>query len=201
LSDTTFIGTSETPALEFSSGGEKGAMGLGDLTRLVTTLRADLTKLQEEVKSIHTKLDACSASPHSTRSWASITESGTSPSLSRATSTESLTKQLNCVRISTEPQSGDHDASNPGFTSPIDSANTHIRNALLNANATKDVQVAGVGTSKTGYVVRFKDQESAETARTKTSMETSHEDRNQDGLAAKAKTAPGEDGLGVVISP
>jgi len=37
-------------------------------------------------------------------------------------------------------------------------------------------------------VVRY--QESAETARTKNSIETSHEDRNREAFAAKAKTAP-----------
>jgi hypothetical protein len=47
-------------------------------------------------------------------------------------------------------------------------ANTHIRNAFLNANAAGGVQVAGVGTTKTGYVIRFKDQQSTETARTNT---------------------------------
>jgi len=56
LIDTTFTGASETPALEFSAGG-KGATGLDDLTRLVTTLKDDISKLQDEVKSLRTKLE------------------------------------------------------------------------------------------------------------------------------------------------
>lgn len=36
--------------------------------------------------------------------------------------------------------------------------------ALSNAEPTKDVQVAGVATTKTGYVIRFRDAQSAETA-------------------------------------
>ena len=51
---------------------------------------------------------------------------------------------------------------------PTDSANTHIRTALLNAPSTQDAQVAGIGTTKTGYVIRFKDPESAEAARNNT---------------------------------
>jgi hypothetical protein len=93
LIDTAFTGTSETPVLEFLSGGKRGATGLDTLTRLVTTLkdiitqqnnvidtvRANLTeiksqnaKFQEEVEFLQTKLDAYSVSP-----------------LSRTTSTES----------------------------------------------------------------------------------------------------------------
>jgi hypothetical protein len=38
----------------------------------------------------------------------------------------------------------------------------------LNTDTTKDVKVAGVGTTKTGYVIRFKDPESADIARLNT---------------------------------
>jgi hypothetical protein len=48
---------------------------------------------------------------------------------------------------------------------PKDSANSHIRTALSSAPSTQDAQVAGVGTTKTGYVIRFKDQESANATR------------------------------------
>ncbi|OCK74651.1 hypothetical protein K432DRAFT_468862 [Lepidopterella palustris CBS 459.81] len=116
--DTTFTSASETPPVEFSSGGERGSTSLDDLTLLVTTIKdiisqnnaiqVDLTdiksqnaKLQVEIMSLQTKLDAYSTSTHSTRSWASIAESGTTSSVSRATSMESLTKELNCARIST----------------------------------------------------------------------------------------------------
>ena len=48
---------------------------------------------------------------------------------------------------------------------PIPAANNHIRTALVNTPAIQSVQVAGTGTTKTGYVIRFKDSTSAETAR------------------------------------
>jgi hypothetical protein len=48
---------------------------------------------------------------------------------------------------------------------PIEGTSSYIRNALSNASSTKDVQVAGVGTTKTGYVIRFKNQQSTDTAR------------------------------------
>jgi hypothetical protein len=51
---------------------------------------------------------------------------------------------------------------------PTEVANTHIRTALLNAPITQDTQVAGIGTTKTDYVIRFKDPESAEVARNNT---------------------------------
>ncbi|CAG7955307.1 unnamed protein product [Penicillium salamii] len=38
----------------------------------------------------------------------------------------------------------------------------------MNAPTTQDAQVAGIGTTKTGYVIRFKDTESAELARNNT---------------------------------
>jgi hypothetical protein len=50
----------------------------------------------------------------------------------------------------------------------MEAANTHIRTALLSAPSTQDAQVAGVGTTKTGYVIRFKNTESAEAARNNT---------------------------------
>jgi hypothetical protein len=51
---------------------------------------------------------------------------------------------------------------------PTPEANAHIRTALFNASSTQDVQVAGVGATRTGYIIRFKDPEAAETARNNT---------------------------------
>ena len=77
-------------------------------------------------------------------------------------------KEPNCIRISTarpteDADNGDHEV----FTRylPTDIANTRIRAALSHAEATKDTEVAGIGTTKTGYVIRFKDEQSATTAR------------------------------------
>ncbi|OGE46982.1 hypothetical protein PENARI_c080G09532, partial [Penicillium arizonense] len=49
-----------------------------------------------------------------------------------------------------------------------ESANTYIRSALLSAPSTQDAEVAGIGTTKTGYLIRFKDSGSAEAARNNT---------------------------------
>lgn len=46
-----------------------------------------------------------------------------------------------------------------------ESANSHIRTALLNAPPTQDAKVARIGTTKTRYVIRFKNQVSADAAR------------------------------------
>ncbi|KAF7179576.1 hypothetical protein CNMCM7691_008624 [Aspergillus felis] len=52
--------------------------------------------------------------------------------------------------------------------SGLATANTRIRAALLSVPNTQNVHVAGVGTTKTGYFIRFKGPESAETARNNT---------------------------------
>lgn len=81
-----------------------------------------------------------------------------------------MEKESNCLRISTDPPKEDVPATGDSFTRylPTQAANTHIGDALHNTETTKEVQVAGVGTTKTGYVVRFKDRESKETAKTNT---------------------------------
>ena len=116
----------------------------------------------------------CSNTNNNCTSWASVvagrpgTEANLRPSKSRISSTQA--KEPNCVRISTY-RSEDHDSNNENIFRrylPTDSANTYIRNALLNTSATKEVRVAGVGTTKTMYVIRFKDSQSAEIARANT---------------------------------
>ncbi|KAI9044306.1 uncharacterized protein KD926_001537 [Aspergillus affinis] len=80
-------------------------------------------------------------------------------------------KERNCVRISTQrslvdPRDNDESEGNTfGRYLPTDAANNHIRTALLNAPSTQYAQVAGIGTTKTGYLIRFKDPESATAAR------------------------------------
>jgi hypothetical protein len=157
-------------------------------SNIIENVKADLAKikseqeslknrnneLQNEIQSLRTQLSASSGSIPSPVSWASVAASGgtteTQTSLSGSTRTENLNKEPNCVRISTQPKPANSDSTVATFTRylPTDSANTYIRNALLNADTTKDVQVAGVGTTKTGYVVRFRDHQSAEAARSNT---------------------------------
>lgn len=51
---------------------------------------------------------------------------------------------------------------------PPKSAVAHIQNALATTPTTEDIQVLGVGTTRTGYVIRFQDELQAETARSNT---------------------------------
>jgi hypothetical protein len=87
---------------------------------------------------------------------------------------QSPEKERNCVRISTQRSLVDlRDNNNTDGNTfcrylPTEAANTHIRTALLNTPSTQDAQVAGIGTTKTGYIIRFKDTESAEVARNNT---------------------------------
>lgn len=68
-----------------------------------------------------------------------------------------------------DPRDNDgSDGNSFGRYLPTDSANRHIRTALLNAATTQDAQVSGIGTTKTGYIIRFKDIYSAEAARNNT---------------------------------
>jgi hypothetical protein len=126
-------------------------------------------KLHEEVKALQAQIEALPAAP-SPRPWATVAAGGDTaapqPHLQRPD------KDQNCVRISTQrsfvdPADNYNSNGNTfGRYLPTDAANAHIRTALLNCPSTQDSQVAGIGTTKTGYVVRFKDPESTEAART-----------------------------------
>jgi hypothetical protein len=143
----------------------------------IKTEQHDLKKQNEELKGevlkIQTRLETLSVSPPRTRSWASIADgqsaTGSSSNITQATSRESV-KEAMSIRISTHPTS--EDANEDGEATetlkrylPTDTANTLIRNALQNNEATKEVQIAGIGTTKTGYVIRFRDEKSTQTAR------------------------------------
>jgi ribosomal protein S10 len=101
-----------------------------------------------------------------TRTWATVAaspngtcqSSGTTPSYNE--SLKASAKEAHCVRISRKPRDTQTDTENLTFTRylPTEAANAQIRNALLNADATKDLQVTGVGTTKTGYAIHFKDE-------------------------------------------
>jgi hypothetical protein len=128
-------------------------------------------KLHEEVKALRAQLDSSPPAP-SARSWAAVAASAgyvnPQPNYQRPD------KDQNCVRISTQRSFVDPEDNNTndgnafGRYLPTDSANSHIRTALLSTSATQDAQVAGIGTTKTGYLIRFKEQTSAEAARNNT---------------------------------
>ena len=46
---------------------------------------------------------------------------------------------------------------------PPNWAITHIQNALSNTQATQETQVMGVGTTRTGYMIQFRDKGQAKT--------------------------------------
>lgn len=134
-------------------------------------LKDQNSELQNEIRSLRTQLSTCQTPPLSPRSWASVAAGGgaapKTTNLPRATDNGDRKKEPICLRISTAPKPVNSDGTEPSFTRylPAESANSYIRNALGNTDTTKDVQVAGVGTTKTGYIIRFKDPQSAETAR------------------------------------
>ncbi|KAI1828773.1 hypothetical protein CBS147337_10421 [Penicillium roqueforti] len=99
-------------------------------------------KLHDEVKALRAQIVATPTAT-ATGSWAAVAaEGGNGTSPTTATTTETFGRYL-----------------------PTDAANNHIRAALQSDAATQDAQVAGIGTTKTGYIIRFKNAESAEMAR------------------------------------
>jgi hypothetical protein len=130
-------------------------------------LQTQNEKLHEEVQALRTQIEGLNA-PTATRSWAAVAAE-TNQSEPRRTRRHT-DKEKNCVRISTRESLDDspeteNNASAFGRYLSTPTANTHIRTALSNAASTQDARVAGIGTTKTGYVIRFKDATSAEVAR------------------------------------
>ncbi|KAF4231528.1 hypothetical protein CNMCM8980_005232 [Aspergillus fumigatiaffinis] len=183
------------PLFEFSGSGEARPTNPEETLRVILDLReiitqqnntiqkiaADLTEikpdqqhlksqnaeLQEEVQTLRTKLTSLpGAGP--TRSWAEVAVS--EPPRGPNAGPRPRKRELNCVRISTRRTPADEEDGNDVFGRylPTDMANAIIRSALLSADPTKDVQVAGIGTTKTGYVIRFRDTQSAEKAQNNT---------------------------------
>jgi regulator of replication initiation timing len=129
-------------------------------------------KLQEEVRALRAQIENAPAVA-APKTWAAVAASSggtTTP----ARNHQQPEKNQNCVRISTQrtfvdPRDNGNNGDNEfGRYLPTDAANNHIRAALHSGTATQDAQVAGVGTTKTGYLIRFKNTESAEEARNNT---------------------------------
>ena len=133
------------------------------------------TELQDEVRMLRGQVSALSASLPSTQSWASVVAgsnktqamSVTPTSLRQASNEQMTLKEANCVRISTAPQQ-ENATDEEVFTRYLSTkaANRHIQDALRQSEPTNEVKVIGVGTTKTGYVVRFADPETATKAKT-----------------------------------
>jgi hypothetical protein len=128
-------------------------------------------KLHEEVKALRAQVESAPAVT-TPRTWAAVAanDGDTPPSPNH----HQPEKDQNCVRISTQrtfvdPRDNNNgDGNTFGRYLPTDAVNTHIRTALQSDAATQDAQVAGIGTTKTGYLIRFKNVESAKVARNNT---------------------------------
>ncbi|EED11825.1 conserved hypothetical protein [Talaromyces stipitatus ATCC 10500] len=115
------------------------------------TLREQNVKLQEEIQALRTQIENQATTILPPNPWAEVA-STIPPTINILPRPQ---KELNCVRISTaQPEATDNNGNNnDNFTRflPTDTANKHIRTTLSNIESTKDIQVAGVGTTKTGY--------------------------------------------------
>ncbi|KAI2863715.1 hypothetical protein CBS63078_10961 [Aspergillus niger] len=132
-------------------------------------LQKENAKLQEEIQSLRSQIEAQTL--YTPKTWAAVAAAAArnTPEQPPNAIIPRLRKEPNCVRISTAATL-DEDIDNERFTRflPTEAANPHIRTELLNAETTKEVHVAGIGTTKTGYVIRFRDAQSAETSRNNT---------------------------------
>jgi hypothetical protein len=140
---------------------------LQEVKRGQNVLQEQNQKLHEEVEALRAHLDRPPTAP-SPRSWAAVAASVSN--VNPQPRSQRPNRDENCVRISTQQSPTDAPetegtANRFGRYMAIPTANDCIRTALLNDPSTQDVQVAGIGTTKTGYVIRFKDSMSAETAR------------------------------------
>jgi hypothetical protein len=144
---------------------------LQDIKHNQNVLQEQNEKLHDEVKALRTQIEA-TPPVTATRSWAAVATEGGNGGPPR--NPQRPEKDQDCVRISTQRTFVDprDDNNNDGNTFgrylPTDAANNHIRAALHSDAATQNAQVAGIGSTKTGYIIRFKNAESAEMARDST---------------------------------
>jgi ribosomal protein S10 len=134
--------------------------------------------LSEDVKSLQTQLKERPAPTGTGRTWAAIAEGGQANTKTTKTTkftnpnphpTTSPAKESACVRISTREQTPQESETIEAHTfrryMRTETANEKISKALRDSEKTKDIQIAGVATTKTGYIVRFRDEQSAKIAR------------------------------------
>ena len=131
-------------------------------------------ELQSAVRSLESKLEQTTASSPPLRSWASVangsnvTQAPAGPTA--PTKYPEPTKEPHCLRISTKASQVENDGNEESLTRnlPVGRAIGLIREALHKTDQTKDVDVTGINTTRTGYVVRCKDEQSAQKAKTHT---------------------------------
>ena len=141
-----------------------------DLQGEIRSIQTQNNDLQDEIRSVKTQLDTYSVSPPSTRTWASVAASGqTASTYNMARSTTTQKGDPTCVRITVPldpPNTGSEDTLTRYL--PTNAAFNRVQEALQKDDATHDAQLAGIGTTKAGYLVRFRDERSAEKARNTT---------------------------------
>jgi len=116
------------------------------------TLRGEIRCLQEQIKA-----------PSST--WATVMATpSTTPSQPTRASTQG--SKENILRIITPLPPSEPSIDNTSLTRYMEApkASSLITEALKKDTSTREIQVAGVGTTKMGYLVRFRNKEAKETA-------------------------------------
>ncbi|KAJ8147384.1 hypothetical protein LV165_008823 [Aspergillus fumigatus] len=160
---------------EFSGSGEVRPTNPEETLRVILDLRKIITQQNNTIQKIAADLTEVKANQQHLKSQnAELQEEAevavSEPPRGPNTGPRPRKRELNCVRISTRRTPADEEDGNNVFGRylPTDMANAKIRSALLSADPTKDIQVAGIGTTKTGYVIRFRDTQSAEKAQNNT---------------------------------
>lgn len=164
------------------------------LREALTTAQCELEEIKAHVTSTHS--NTCSSDGHSEiiqelqslrsaittpttvsdyPSWAAVVANGNK---AQATPWNALpggrkrqAREANCIRISTQRgEDGDDRDDTTTFRKnlPPEVATAQIQTALANAPATQDAQVLGVGVTRTGYLIRFRNEDQADTARSNT---------------------------------
>jgi hypothetical protein len=137
-------------------------------------LKTQNAELQEELRSLRAQIQSYAASTPSARSYASVAASTpatqSTTSLISSGDSKRTRKEVNCLRISTQASERSTEVDDNSFARYLAPARAkdHIQNALRQTETTKEVKVAGVGTTKTGYVIRFKEEQSFATAEANT---------------------------------
>jgi hypothetical protein len=139
--------------------------------REIESLQDEVKKLQDRVSSLTApnSPQASQSSPSTgtsslNRSWSSLFANNSSVSPNSSASQQGK-REPNCIRISTPWNPTDANVGN-NLTRylPTNAASNRIKDVLQKDSATQNVRVAGIGVTRRGYLIRFRDKQSAETA-------------------------------------
>jgi hypothetical protein len=145
--------STQTKAIEALKTGQE------ELKQEQRTLVAQNEALRGEIRSLQEQIKAPSSL------WATIVATpSTTPSQPTRTSTQG--SKENTLRIITPFLPSEPSIDNTSFTRYMEApkASSLITEALKKDTSTREIQVAGVGTTKMGYLIRFRNKEAKETA-------------------------------------